>query len=812
MKTFTPRYLWLSLCVCLFAMQSATAQTQIQGSVTDAQDSPLAYANVLLLNPVDSSLITGNITDDNGNYTFNKLPTGNYLLSFSMIGYQEQYSESFQLPANNTINIPTASLLENAAVLGEVQIVEKRALFEQKIDRLVVNVENSIALTGTSALEVLKRSPGVAVNQQNNSISMSGKDDVIVMINGKISRMPTDAVVQMLGGMSSDNIEKIELIHTPPSNYDAEGDAGFINIVLKKSQDKGFNGGFSINAGHGKKEKAGTSFNVNFRKNKVNIFGDYSWRYTNNPQFFTTHRKFENDGVVFENTGDSERDPTRTHVQNARVGVDIELGKNTILGGLFSWSDRYWEMDAINDVRSLQNGQVVTRLSIPNDEINHDQTYVGNINLQHSFSDDKKINIDLDYATFFNDNPSNYINRFYDSNDSLTNETRIRVSKETPLDIWVGKVDYTQNIGESLVWEAGLKAAITTFDNDVLVEDFVQDEWIKAPFFSSEATMTENVGSAYSAFLYKLSEKTDVKAGIRYEFNDINLGTVDEPNIVDREKGRFFPSLFVSNKIDDNNSVQFSYSRRINRPSFKQLAPWFIFFDPSTVLTGNPTLQASISDAVRGTYSWKTVQFDLSYTYTNKPIGRFQPTVDKETNTQVNGSKNFTDGHLSAASISFPIQIADWWELRTSWTGQWAKVNDEVEGTPLSYTNSSWYMNGSSTIQLPKKFALEISGTYFSPSLFGAVVWEDFNTVDIGIQKEFNNNNGTLKFAVSDIFVGGNWEGNLDDPNIDFNYNVYYGFAERIYRLTYSKRFGNNKLKSERKRATGSAEEQQRVN
>ncbi len=301
-------------------------------------------------------------------------------------------------------------------------------------------------------------------------------------------------------------------------------------------------------------------------------------------------------------------------------------------------------MDAFNDVRSSENGIVTNRIEIPNDEINHSYNILSNINFQHNFSKDQRLNVDLDYAFFNKDNPSNYTNRFYDVNDILTEENELRVATATPMDIWVGKLDYSNTLNEKLILELGLKATNTQFENDVQVENNIDGEWTVAPLFSSLANLSEKIMAAYSSLSINLSEKTDMKLGLRYEFTDSNLSTEEESNLVDREYGNLFPSLFLTNKINDNNSIQFSYSRRISRPSFRQLAPFFIFYDPSTVLTGNPKLQPATSDAIRLTYIWKTLQLGLQYTYTTDLIGRWQPEVDLENNTQVNGAKNFPDG------------------------------------------------------------------------------------------------------------------------------------------------------------------------
>lgn len=803
---------------CAFLLFSypilSTAQHSITGLLTDEANQPMEYANVLLLAAGDSSLVMGNVSKTDGSFRIEPVEAGDYLLSVSMIGYTDYYSSLFQLKGQEgTYALPTIQLVENAAQLAEVQVVEKRALFEQKIDRMVVNVDNSITAAGSTALEVLKRSPGVMVNPQTNSISMSGKDGVVVMMNGKISRMPMDALIQMLAGMNADDIEKIELIHTPPADFDAEGNAGFINIVMKKNQSEGFNGNFGLNAGYGMREKTGANLNFNYRKKKANLYGGYSWNYNYNPQDFRNYRGFVFEGDLIENIGRSVRDPTRTHVQNARLGLDLNLSDKTVVGGLVSWMDRHWTMDALNDVQVRENGELVRRINIPNDELNHAYNVLGNVNLQHQINKEQKINFDVDYAYFFSRNPSNYVNSFFDSKDRLVEETGLRVDRNTPMHIWVGKFDYTRNFGEKVILEMGLKGTSTSFDNDILVEESVEkDQWVKADLFSSRAMMNEKIGAVYSAVSWKFSDRLDFKAGLRYEYTDSNLGTEEEANIVDRQYHRLFPSVYLTNKLDEKNTLQFSYSRRINRPSFRQLAPFFIFFDPNTVGTGNPALQPSTSDALRFTYIWNTVNLSLEYSYTDEFIGRFQPEVDVATNTQINGAKNFIDAHFASINLSFPWQIKEWWSLRSNWTAGWGKFNDKIEGEPLSIERANWGMNATSSFTLPKDFGIELSGFYYGRSAYGTIIGQPIYIVDFGVQKQLKNDQGTLRFSVSDIFISGNFTSRVDDPNINFQYEGTFGQAERVFRLSYSRSFGNSKVKGARDRETGSAEEQRRAN
>lgn len=803
-----------ALFVLMAMAHYSFGQSQITGNVITEEGQPLSFANVLLLSPADSSLIKGVVTKENGSYVIENVRTGDYLLAITMIGFADHYTEVFSVENNGTRkNMDAIVLKTNAAQLEEVSVVAKKQLFEQKIDRMVVNVANSITSAGTTALEVLQRSPGVQVSQQSGAISMSGKNGVVIMINGKISRLPTSSIVQMLEGMSSDNVDRIELIHTPPANFDAEGNAGIINIILKKSTEDGVNGSYTTYAGYGMKEKYGGSTNFNVHKNKINLYGDYSYSFNNNPQRFTNYRSVTIGGDVFETDSNSDRDPTHTHTHFAHLGLDYELSEKTVLGILTGWADRYWKMDAINDVTTLKNGVPTELLLVPNNEINHWQHLLGNVNLQHKFTDNETLNLDLDYAYYFFQNPSGYTNQFFDTDQNLLNETRLRVEKTTPMNILVGKADYTKNFGEKMTLEAGLKGAFTRFNNDLRVEDLIQNQWIPNPDFTADFSMEENILAAYSAFTMKVNDKTDLKVGLRYEYTTSNLGTVEEPDIVDRKYGNFFPSVFVSRKINDDNQIQFSYSRRINRPGFLQLAPWFIFLDPTTVTTGNPALQPSITDAVKADYRWKTIQLSLQYSFENEAIANHQPEVDVETNRQINRARNFDNFQVVAATLSFPVQVTEWWEMQNNFTGQWQQINDNRDEHTLRQEQTSWYYNGVQSFRLPKNYSIEVSGYYFAPNLFGGVKTAPIGVLNLGFQKQFGNNNNTLRFSINDVFFTGNWRMTLNQPALNnLRYEGFYRFSERVFRLSYSQNFGSSKVKKARQRTTGSEEERRRVN
>ena len=517
------------------------SQSKIHGKVFDENGEALAFANVLALNPSDSSLVKGLLTDVEGAYNLENLDPGAYLLNIYMIGYAPVYNPIEIKTENDIIDLGSISL-GGSVKLSEVEVVDRKPLYEQKIDRTVVNVENSITSAGASALDVLERSPGIFLNRQNYSISMGGKDGVVVMINNKIARMPMSAVVQMLEGMNSSNIEKIELITSPPASFEAQGDAGYINIILKKNTDVGLNGNYALIAGYGRGEKAGASLNFNYRKNKFNLYGDYAFLHNRTDQIISFDRKVVYEDTLTRTVNFSDRDPIIQN-HNARLGMDFELSEKTVLGALFSGYNNRWEMDAVNDVSITQDGDFSNKLIVETYELNHWKNLAGNINIKHNFDAEHFINIDADYLYYHDNNPTNYTNKFYTPKDSLLQEEKITSKKITPINIWVGKVDYVKRLNEIVKMETGLKATFSRFTNDVGISTLTQNGWEPIPHLTAVYDLLEDVAMAYTSFNFELKNDFNIIAGLRYEYTISNLGTAEEKRYCRSKIWQFFPKL-----------------------------------------------------------------------------------------------------------------------------------------------------------------------------------------------------------------------------------------------------------------------------
>lgn len=804
-----PPYCLLAVAFLLFG-PFLFSQTNIQGTVLDTDQTPLSYAGVMLLNASDSLLVKGAVTEDDGSFLFEDAPAGEYLLGISLIGYEDLFSATFEISAGEGERDLGAFRMQSGALeLEEVEVVAKKPLFEQRIDRLVVNVAQSVTAAGSTALEVLERSPGVIVNRQSNSIAISGKAGVIVMINNKVSRLPVETIIQMLDGMPADNVDRIEIITTPPANFDAEGNAGVISIILKKNLEEGLNGTVNASVGYGANEKYGSNLNFNYRTGDWNIYGDYGYDFNHTEQQFTNYRSVLSEGVLLENDNVSDRDPTLAN-QNARLGVDFQLSDRTVIGILGTWSERDWQMDAINTINRFEDRELVDQLIVDNRETNLWTSWLGNLNIQHEFKAGGRLTFDIDYANYQNSNPTDYLNRFFDSKGVLTSEEEVRVGKTTPIDIYVGKLDYNRELAEGVNLEAGLKGTLSEFNNDFSVENLIADEWISDDQYTAEYTLEEKIGAAYTSLSWQITPKTGVKAGLRYEYTDSNLGTLDEPDIIDREYGNLFPSVFLSQDLADNQQVSLSYSRRINRPAYTNLAPFVIFLDPNTLLTGNVTLQPAFSDNFSMSYRIKSWFINVNYGYTDNAISGFQPQVDPETNQQVNSAVNQDYRQDVGLSVSFPLQVTPWWSMRNNLVGFWQDNQFTIDGQEVRSDGTTFRGNTTQTFQLPGEINLEINGFFMSPVAFGLVKSKPFGDIAIGIQKSLSDRS-SIRINGANLLEG-NWESEANQPEINLNYRGKFGFAERRIRVTYTYNFGSSSVKAARNRQTGSADERGRVN
>lgn len=797
-----PGILWTYLCLPFFCA------AQIKGVIKNEKNNAILQANVLLLNPGDSTIIKGAITDSSGSFAFNLPVNGQYLVSVSAIGFRQWYSPLFQTTARDTIDLGIISLEPEHLTLDEVTVVARKPLFEQKTDRMVVNIRNSITAAGSTVLEVLERSPGILIDRINNNITLNGKSGIRVMINGKFTNMPLAAVMQLLSGMSSSNIERVELIATPPASLDAEG-TGYINIVFINNPYQGLNGSWTVTAGTGRGNALSSSINFNFRNKKFNLYGDYSINRMELLQVFSNYRRVKNGTTTTEVNSVSDRDAIQRN-HNLRLGVDYELSKKTVAGMLIGGYDNRWSMDAVNNVSIVRNAVTDTILKMPNEEINHWKNFITNLNLQHNFSDSESITVDLNYRWYKDINPTDYHSHYYDGSGNKLSTEEIRSTKQTPIRMWIANADYKRKINTRLQLEAGLKQAILRFRNKVGVATLQQDEWEPDPELTADYSLKENISAAYAIINIGLNKKDNLKFGLRYEYTTTLLGSEVNTALVDRKYGRLFPSVFFNRKLTDNKSLNLSYSKRITRPGFDDLAPFVIFLDPTTFFSGNVNLRPAIMDAVKADYIYKNYVFSIGYSYEKDPIAAFQASVDIHTNKQLMQAQNLDYIKMLSLSATIPVTIAKWWNMNINITatGQYLKADYNKQLTKLR--KADMYLSGTQSLNLRKNFSIELTGNYLSPSISGTYQSPAMGILNAGVQKKFKDNSSLL-LNLEDVFSSGRFALKADRPEQFFFVHTKINIARRLLRITYTRSFGNKELKGKRERGTGAEEETGRV-
>jgi hypothetical protein len=781
-------------------------QLTLKGQVQSSNGDPLPFANVLLLDPSDSTLIIGDVAGSDGYFSFDNLVSNRYIINCMMIGFEPDYRLiEVQDGKMDPIKI---QMEESLLQLSDVTVEAEKPLYEKKPDRMVINVQSKVTSSGRSVLEVLERSPGVIVNRQGSSISMYGKSGVRVMINGRISQLPTDAVVQMLNGMNAANIEKIELITSPPAKYDAEGNAGIINIVMKENADQGTSGDFGLTSGYNQAEILGGNFNLNYRGDRFNHFMDYSILSDKNNQPWINLWTFEGGEIPVTDFSDQQRS-FRLTVQNLRVGTSYELSDKTEVDLLLTGYQRLWNMpDAFTqNVRNFEDSVVYTDMDI--NEKNKWSSWGMSTGLNHQFENGQSFSMNYDYLYFIHDNPSSYGFEPY-INNTRQESFLIDVYKETPLSFHVFTFDYKNPLSANFTLLGGAKYIYSTFVNKVDASIIQNAETQNSEALSSSSSMSEKIAAGYLLWNWDFNEKIRIDGGLRYEFTDTYLSTPEEDGLVDREFGNFFPNLTFSYQPSELQTLQFSYARRIIRPTYNDLAPFIFFTGPESNIGGNATLRPSLSDNWDITYTHSSWWLSIKYNEVKQVISRLQPMVDQENYGIITRSENGEYERIWSASAGLPLDITPWWEIQMDinlFYRQFRTAHYEQ-----NFGTENFYFTGNTTFSfaLPNSFSLELSGLYISDMFWG--VWQigEQSQVNFGVKKSLKNSS-TLTLSFNDIFSDFVWDGSTYIPPHRVSNSFAYDLNMRSVNLTYSQRFGNKKLKAVSIKS-GSEEERKRIN
>lgn len=776
----------------------------ITGQIIGESNEGVGFANVIIRDSVSNLLIKGDITDVDGRFSFYNLQAGQYILEASMLGYKTVS----KVVSSNQDNVVLV-LTEDAQLLDAVTIVEKLPVYERQMDRVVVNVKNAVSSTGVNAMEIVQRSPGVIVDRASSNISIVGRDGTMIAINGKISRLDGDALVQFLSSMPSDNIEKIEIITNPPSSYDAQGNAGIINIVLSKNEYSGLNGNVSLTGGYGQRGKYGGSANVNYLKGGFNVYGGLT---TNND--YTVHNLSFSQNINYSqgsvNTSQFNERPPYIGLHSFKLGLDYAFNKRLSVSSFVEASKRVWKMTAKSTTENLNDNSLIDLEILESVESNISEDYIISNNLTYNIDDDKSLSIDYDYLKYNISNPTAYDLKQFSNNDIVDDKTFMS-TKETPFDFNVMRLDYSSKIGKMNA-VVGYKATLSNVENITSLINIVDDVQVVDDFFTDDIVLNEDTHAFYVSMEGNLFEHTTFSGGLRYENTQSDLYSNKSELIFDREISRLFPTLNLEFLLSEENKISVSYNERINRPSFQVLAPAFYFFDTNTVLGGNINALPTISQNLSVGLSLGIYNLTIGYTDEDNPLAWGQVDLNEDREILILRRSNGIDRKLYFTSFDVPINVKDYWTMRFNINGLIRVEKPLVDGNVLTRSSFVSYGTFSSLFKIGKSIETELSSTWNSKVNVGIANFQPRVSFNLGISKKFKNNS-KLAISWSDLFNTGSFFELLTegvDPNVNYNWN--YQLEGNVVKLTYSYPFGQKGDKQSRDREAVSQDIRSRAN
>ena len=789
---------------------SGQCYCQLISGRVEGNHQPLSMVNISLLKEPDSAVLRTAITDDNGQYQLTNIPAGNYILIASKVGYKRQYVSPVAISATHThTTLPTINMEPAHAQLTAVTVTGKRPFIEQKTDRTIVNVANSIIGSGSTALEVLEKAPGITIDQQNDQIIFRGKEGVIVQIDGKQTYLSAADAVSLLRSMPAGNIDRIELISNPSARYDAAGNAGIIDIRLKKNNHIGTNGVLTAGAGSGRYGRQRTNLQINHRAAKINLFANYGAGREGNYRNFDISRSMP-DSMQTNYIQQHSFIRFRNSSHNAKAGIDYFISKKTTAGIVWTgiWDVSRETSPATTVFRRQPDADAyistLTDKSLSTIQSNH----LFNINLAHLFNGNAQLSTDIDMGRF-NRQFSNFLTtRTLLPADSGNNFSNLLSYMPTAITILTFKTDYNQPIGKNWKMETGIKISRVRSDNNLQLSTGTNGHLLMDTALSNHFLYAEDVYAGYMSISGKLGTKTDVLLGLRAEYTHSGGHSITFNNEVTKKYLNAFPSFFLTRSLHRNHTLHFSYSYRIDRPNYQSLNPARSYLDPYAYSSGNPYLTPQYTHSLEIKYGYKNKLFtSLGATYTTDLVFFVVQPTDGKTTQRMPENIGTAQGYYLTAN--FPVTICKGWTMQTSLTGTYNQFQYRYKSIPLRSEQISGRINNSHAVIFGKGWTGELSGRINTPSTNAITHSPWLGSMDAGIQKAFLRN-WKAKLIVQDIWHTNYFKGKINVPA--FTTSVWITADSRIALLTITFSFGNQQLKGSRQRKTAAEEELQRTN
>jgi outer membrane receptor protein involved in Fe transport len=813
------------LCFVSSAIIAQTRSGKISGVITDDNAQPVESATASLQRAKDSSLVKVAVTDKYGLFEFENLPDGEYFVIATAVGFTKATSKRFTVSSSSVYKVPSFELKRSEAkALGAVTVTGKRPLIENKIDRMVVNVEAAPTNAGATAMEVLEKSPGVTVSNEGE-ISLKGKQGVKIMLDGKPTYLSAADLANVLKNLPASALDQIEIMTNPPARYDASGNSGIINIKTKKSLTEGLNGSITLGGSIGlfhrndswyTPVRNNSSININYRKGKWNLFGNYNFNYREGKGYLDlTRRFFEKDGSLNSTSFSHSDFNFRNNNHTVKLGFDYYADKKNVVGVVVNGFGFFGRpMSGSVQTISRPNGSIESVLATDNINKNNFFNYSTNINYKHTFdSSGRELTADLDYMGYTNNAKNTLLTNVYDSQGNTTGSLLLTGDIPGRINIYSAKTDYVHPLKNNLRFDAGIKLSFVKNDNEVDYQRNDNGTW-KADNRSNHFIYRENINAGYVS-LNKKWKKWSAQAGLRVENTIAKGNQVTNDSSFTRNYTNLFPTGYVNYDVNKNHAFTLSYGRRIERPNYQDLNPFIWFLDSLQYRQGNPYLMPQYANnfELRHTLNGRFTT-TINYTITDDVISQLlkqntEKRITYLTTDNVARLKNI------GVAINAPFSPVKSWNVNlfvnvfnnryegvyyNSYTGK----NDPID---ISYTSAT--VNVSNNFNFKKGWSAELSGWYRGKTIEQLTISDPMYFMSLGAQKIVMKGKGTVRLNVRDPFHWQQFKGRTLYSDIDVK--IFNRWDNRNVTATFSYRFGKSSVAQARRRTSGVTDEQNRA-
>lgn len=783
----------------LFLGTMALGQTIYTGKVEDSKKTPIAYANVVAFKVNGNQLLTGVITNDNGTFELKVTTKEPFYIEVSFIGFETQKIN----PEKN--NLGVIILKEDATILKDVVVTARKKLIKQKVDRLVFNVENSMASSGGSALDVLKATPSVQINR--NNINIVGKSSVRVLVNDRIVKLSGEELVNYLTSFASDDIKNIEVITTPPAKYEAEGNGGLINIILKKPKDNSWSN--QVRASYFQTTypavKIGNTFNYNHKKWK--ILASLDAKKGHSQRKIATSLYYPNqtwkDTIINKEAED---------YLSAKLGVDYQVSPKASIGFLYSGNYQEPNSKEHSNVFILNtNNQKIS--NIRNNGFTDQNSQNNSLNIHYLQNLDtlgRKMSIDLDYFNYQNDKNRKFSSR---RTGNLNSYQKSKNTGDQDITNYSAKIDF-QHPSKFAYFSYGGKITQTKTNNEVKFFDLTNGNTLLDMQKSNIFEYTENIQALYVDMKKDFSAKWQMKLGLRSEFTQTkgfskSLNQTDKRNYV-----KLFPTLYVNYMKNPNNIFNLSYSRRTDRPSFYRLNPFKFYINANSYVEGNPSLQPDFSHNIDFQYIFKgRFITKLFYAYVEGASSQV-PKVDVTNNNQYYTFENIGNVGVYGLTQTILYNPFKWWNTTNMIAGFYKKTNVDSDinlGTNKFFNGWQYQLYSNHSFLLNRKGTIQAEATFYANSKNPQFIYdvEPMWFLDLGLKMQFLDRKLQVTAKLNDVFKTSTPNSTTYTNGVKQIYNNYND--NRYFTLGLTYKFGNKKIRV-KERSLGNKEELNRTN